>query len=405
MSADGGGLRRAMRARDPGEEHRAATPLELLFDLTFVVAVAQAAAGLHHELAEGHIGSGLLGYAAVFFAIWWAWMNFTWFASAYDTDDALYRVLTLLQMGGVLVLAAGVEEALTDYDFALVTAGYVVMRLAMIAQWLRAAAEHPAGRSATLRYAAGIALVQAGWVGRLRLPDDLAMIGFAVLVVAELAVPSWAEARGRMTSWHPRHIAERYGLFTIIVLGEVILATLNGVRAVSSEHGFSAPVVMIAVGGLLLVFALWWLYFGGEAEAFPSLRVALAWGYGHYLVFASIAAIGAGLEAALDVTEHHAHVSVRAVALAVAVPVAVFLLVLMPLQHLVRAGAVVHRLAVLAGVAAVVALGFAVPETGMGGAVLGMGLAAAAVVALCVAADHRRARTGRVARRVSRGGR
>ncbi|QFG27091.1 low temperature requirement protein A [Actinomadura sp. WMMB 499] len=382
-----------MRGRDPGEEHRSATPLELLFDLTFVVAVAQAAAGLHHELAEGHLGSGLLGYVAVFFAIWWAWMNFTWFASAYDTDDALYRVLTLVQMGGVLVLAAGVEEALTDYDFALVTVGYVVMRAAMIGQWLRAAAEHPAGRSATLRYAAGIALVQAGWVGRLWLPDDLAMIGFAVLVAAELAVPLWAEARGRMTGWHPRHIAERYGLFTIIVLGEVILATLTGMRAVASEHGFSAPVVLIAVGGLLLVFALWWLYFGGPLRELPSLRVALMWGYGHYVVFGSVAAIGAGLEAALDVTEHHAHVSVRAVALAVALPVALFLLALVPLQRLAGAGATVHNVLFAAAAAAVVALGFAAPATGLGGAVLGMGLAVAAVVALCVTADHRAARS------------
>ncbi|MFD0904566.1 low temperature requirement protein A [Actinomadura sediminis] len=391
MSGDGGALRRAMRARDPGEEHRAATPLELLFDLTFVVAVAQAAAALHHELAEGHLASGLLGYVAVFFAIWWAWMNFTWFASAYDTDDALYRVLTLLQMGGVLVLAAGVEEALTDYDFTLVTIGYVVMRAALIAQWLRAAAEHPEGRAATLRYAAGIALVQAGWVGRLWLPDDAAVIGFAVLVVAELAVPMWAEARGRMTAWHPGHIAERYGLFTIIVLGEVILATLNGVRAVSSEHGFSASIVLIATGGLLLVFGLWWLYFGGPMETLPSLRVALMWGYGHYLVFASVAAIGAGLEAALDVTEHHAHVSERATGLAVAVPVAGFLLVLAALQDLVRSGTAVRRLLFPGGAAVAVALGFAAPETGLGGAVLGMGLTVAALVASSTATARRRA--------------
>jgi low temperature requirement protein LtrA len=66
-----------MRGRDPGEAHRASTSLELLFDLCFVVAVAQAAAQLHHALAEGHLATGLVGYAMVFFAIWWAWMNFT----------------------------------------------------------------------------------------------------------------------------------------------------------------------------------------------------------------------------------------------------------------------------------------------------------------------------------------
>ena len=91
---------RPMTARDPQEEHRTSSPLELLFDLTFVVAIASAAAELHHAISEDHVLPGVLGYLAVFFAIWWAWMNFTWFASAYDCDDALYRVLTVLMMAG-----------------------------------------------------------------------------------------------------------------------------------------------------------------------------------------------------------------------------------------------------------------------------------------------------------------
>ena len=136
---------RTMTARDPWQEHRAATPLELLFDLCFVAAVSQAATMLHHALTEGHIGTGVLGYFMVFFAIWWAWVNFTWFASAYDTDDGPYRVLTLVQMAGVLVLAAGIPAALDEYDFTVITFGYVLMRVAMVAQWLRAAREHPEG--------------------------------------------------------------------------------------------------------------------------------------------------------------------------------------------------------------------------------------------------------------------
>ncbi|HET7720442.1 MAG TPA: low temperature requirement protein A, partial [Acidimicrobiales bacterium] len=93
-----------MRPRDPGQAHRAATPLELFFDLTFVVAVAQCAASLHHAVAADHAGDVAFAYPATFFAIWWAWMNFTWFASAYDVDDTLYRIATFVQMAGVLVL-------------------------------------------------------------------------------------------------------------------------------------------------------------------------------------------------------------------------------------------------------------------------------------------------------------
>lgn len=95
-----------MVARRRDEEHRVATPLGLLFDLCFVVAVGQAGAELVSAFAEERIGPGLLNYAMVFFAVWWAWMNFTWFASAYDNDDVLYRVTTLVQIAGVLVLAA-----------------------------------------------------------------------------------------------------------------------------------------------------------------------------------------------------------------------------------------------------------------------------------------------------------
>ena len=385
------GWRRVMAGRDPLQEHRAATPLELLFDLCFVVAVSQAAGQLRHSLAEDHIGPGVLGYAMVFFAIWWAWMNFTWFASSYDTDDVPYRLLTLLQMAGVLVLAAGVPDALGHYDFTLVTLGYVVMRLAMVVQWLRAARGDAARRGATLRYAAGITVVQAGWVARLALPHPFDYAGFGLLVVAEVAVPVWAEYSGRRhTPWHPSHIAERYGLFTIIVLGEVILATLAGIRTSVSEHGLSASVALIAVGGLLLVFALWWIYFSGPEARLPTLRTALTWGYGHYLVFATVAALGAGLEVALETAEHRTHISELTAGLAVAVPVALYLLVLAPLHRVARSGAVAHQAVTAGGAVVVLVLAAAAGTLGLGGAVLGMGLAVAATLAVSLVLTHRR---------------
>src|SRR3712207_575373 len=128
-----------MSSRDPRQAHRVATPLELFFDLSFVVAIAQAASSLHHGLVDGHAGEVLVGYPLVFFGIWWAWMNFTWFASAYDTDDALYRLIVLVQIAGVLVLAAGVPRALEHHDFGIAVLGYVIMRVGLLSHWLRAA--------------------------------------------------------------------------------------------------------------------------------------------------------------------------------------------------------------------------------------------------------------------------
>ncbi|MGH3657862.1 MAG: low temperature requirement protein A, partial [Micromonosporaceae bacterium] len=333
-------LRRRMSARDPSEEHRAATPLELLFDLCFVVAVAQAAAQLHHGLAEGHPGPYVLGYLMVFFAIWWAWMNFTWFASAYDTDDVPYRLLTLVQIAGVLVLAAGVPDTFHHYDFTLVTVGYVIMRLAMVVQWLRASAEHPETRTITNRYAVGIAVVQAGWLLRLLLPESPGVIGFFVLALAEISVPVWAE-RGRPTSWHPGHIAERYGLFTIIVIGEVVLASMNAVQSAIGDTGISGGLLATAGGGLLLIFGMWWAYFKRPAEEALALspESAFRWGYGHFAVFASAAGVGAGLGVAIDGISGEAPIGPVYEAFCVAVPVAAYLVSLALVHERVGEGA------------------------------------------------------------------
>jgi low temperature requirement protein LtrA len=321
-----------MTGRRPDEGHRVATNLELFFDLCFVVAVAQASAQLHHDLTENHVGHAIVAYLSVFFAIWWAWMNFTWFASAYDTDDLPYRLTTLVQIGGVLTVAAGIPAAFTANNFTVVTVGYVIMRLAMVTQWLRAARADPTHRKTALRYAAGIAVVQVGWIARLALPPDLQSYAFVALVLAELVVPVVAERPG-VTTWHRHHIAERYGLFTIIVLGESVLAATLALQvAVASGHG-GPGLVSLAVAGLVIVFSMWWLYFDRPGHALlTSLRAAFTWGYGHYVVFGSAAAVGAGLAVSVDYDSHEGHASALTAGYSTAVPAAVFLLAVWALR-------------------------------------------------------------------------
>ena len=379
----GGAWHRPMVARPTDEEHRSATVLELFFDLCFVVAVAQAAFALHHEVAEDHIGEGVVGYASVFFAIWWAWMNFTWFASAFDTDDVPYRVTTLVQIAGALILAAGVPEAMDGGNFAAITVGYVVMRLAMVTQWARAARADPAHRRSALRFAAGITAVQVGWVLRLLLPVGLGQAGFLLLVAAELAVPIWAE-RAAPTTWHPRHIAERYGLFTLIVLGECVLASTLAIESALEEDAALADLATTAAGGLLTVFGMWWLYFAKESHEFlTSLRVAIVWGYGHYLVFASAAAVGAGLAVNVDYLTDHAAIGARGAAAAFTIPVALFLLAVWALQ--VRPHHLGHWHTTLVPTTAVLVLASTLaPEP-----ILVTGLLVAAMIGVTLVALHR----------------
>ncbi|MEV6115666.1 low temperature requirement protein A [Streptomyces sp. NPDC052109] len=321
-----GPLRR-LTARGRDEAHRVSSPLELFFDLCFVVAIAQAGVQLVHLVAAGHAGDGILNYAMEFFAIWWAWMNFTWFASAYDNDDALYRVVTLLQVAGVLVLAAGISRAVQHHDYLAIWLGYVIMRLAMVTQWLRAArSAEGAERTTAVRYACGVLLCQVGWLGLVLLPGPARPWVFLVMAIAEMCVPLYAE-RGHETSWHPHHIAERYGLFTIIVLGETIAAATVAVKSAVDEHNALGELLPIAVGGLLIVFAAWWIYFVVPIHA--RLRAngqAFLWGYGHYLIFSSAAAIGAGLEVAVEHAVGKTQISTLSASAAVTLPTALYLL-------------------------------------------------------------------------------
>jgi low temperature requirement protein LtrA len=380
-----------MAARDPDEPHRVATPLELFLDLAFVVAVAQAASGLHHGLVDGHAGDALLAFPLVFFAIWWAWMNFAWFGSAYDNDDVLYRLAVFVQMSGVLVLAAGVPRAFADREFGVMTIGYVIMRLALVGQWLRVALSYPADRRTALRYAVGISICQVGWVLRLFLPEAWDLPTFFALAAAELAVPVWAEAAGH-TSWHAHHMAERYGLFTIIVLGESVLASTLAVQAALDADAAFADVALVVIGGLLVVFALWWIYF--DLPSSPLVEearrrfdgdhpaIAFIWGYGHYFVFAAVAATGAGIAVAVDQATDHSMLTDVQAGLASTVPVAVFMLAVWLLHYRAKAPGP-FRTYIPPVAAALVVLASFTPEP-----VLVTGLLLAALVALSVAVSH-----------------
>ena len=382
-----------MSARDTAEAHRASSPLELLFDLVFVVAIAQVAAQLAHAIADGHALETVGPYLMVFFAIWWAWMNFTWFASAYDTDDVPYRALVLVQMAGVLILAAGVPSAFSGVDggYTAVTVGYLVMRVGLVALWLRAGIQHPEGRATAFRYAAAISVVQVLWVARLALPDGGPWWVFVLIALADLSVPLWAERTGH-TAWHPHHIAERYGLFTIIVLGESVLASTVGVQNALDEGGLSGDLVVIAAAGLALLFVLWWLYFSEPAGDGLARRrdLSFVWGYGHYLIFASLAAVGAGLEVAVESAGHHTETPDTVVALAVAVPVAVFLVMLWAVHAPIVDRVVINPVAIGMSAVLIVGAAFAAPAVGVAGALVAIVVVLVALLASALTAESKR---------------
>jgi low temperature requirement protein LtrA len=326
---------RRMTGRDPYELHRVATPLELLFDLTFAIAFGISASEFAQMLAENHVGAGLLGFSFATFAVCWAWINFSWFASAYDTDDWIYRLMTMLQMVGVIVMALGFPpmyasiERGDDVDNRVMVAGYVVMRIALVGQWLRAAKQDPDHRSACLTYVTAVTVAQTGWVASIFLHTSVPVtfVVVVLLIGVETLGPVLAETRKGGTPWHAHHIAERYALLTIIALGEGVVGTVASLSAVVGAQGWSFDAVFVAVAGIGLTFGMWWTYFVvPQADLLHARRERSFWfGYLPIVTFGAIVATGAGLHAAAYYIEHHSKLGSVETVLAVALPVGVYI--------------------------------------------------------------------------------
>jgi low temperature requirement protein LtrA len=326
-----------MGGRDPRQEHRVATPLELLFDLTFASCFGLAASQFAHTLAAGHPGAAVLGFGYATFAICWAWINFSWFSSAYDTDDWIFRIVTMVQMIGVLILATGLPRMFASVtrgehiDNSVMVLGYVIMRLALVSLWLRAAVQDPARRRACLTYATAVAVAQVGWVALLAfgLSTGMTLVLSGVLLLIELWGPILGEREDGGTPWHAHHVSERHALFATIALGEGIVGTVAALSAVVAQKGWTTDAALVCAAGTALTFGMWWIYY-----LLPSAQIldthrnrAFIWGLCQIAIVTSIVATGAGLQVAASFITHDSQVSLLATTLSVALPVGVLLVV------------------------------------------------------------------------------
>jgi low temperature requirement protein LtrA len=373
---------RTVAVRDPHAPRRQCTSLELMFDLCFVVAVAALVVELHHAVVDGHVAAGVGSYVLLFLPICWAWMLFSWFATAFDNDDVVYRLLTLVQMAGVLTLTATVPAAYHGHigPFALC---YVLMRLPLLAKWARAAHRHMVEHRYAARFTAGLAAGQLGWLVLLAVPEPARPAGVLVLIGLELAVPPWATAAARRQVYHAQHISERFGLFTMIVIGESILAAAT---ALSESLKRPAPTELMIIGAasLLAAFSVWWLYFDvldGRATALHPRR-AFWWGHGHLVSFGAIGAMGAAAEVAVSVQTEALTFDVP-MRVMVAAPAGLVLVALAWIHALSETGGRIRSLSRAAAGAAAVAAGVAAGEGGPAATVLAL----MAVLALQAAAE------------------
>jgi low temperature requirement protein LtrA len=187
-------------------------------------------------------------------------MAFTWFANVFDTDDVPYRLLMIVMIAGSLGLAAGVPQ-IAHLDFRMGVLSYVVMRLAYVGQWLRVwLTAQPLWRPVAAKIIVLTTINQIGWVLFLWVPAEWKLQIFVAWFAADLATPYVAGWDARMGG-HRHHIVERYGLFTIIVLGETVAASTIAVGEAIESHAEALPLLLLAIGGLITVSSLWWIYF------------------------------------------------------------------------------------------------------------------------------------------------
>ncbi|GIF04273.1 low temperature requirement protein A [Actinoplanes siamensis] len=290
------------------DSNRSATRLELFFDLAFVLFVARCA-----DVLAGHETlSGGFRFVAILVAGWWAWASTTLYANRFDTDDAIFRLLTLTGMAGVIVMAASAEQAIGEHArwFAM---GYVLLRVVLIAGYLRVWRNLPQARAGIRPYLWGHAAGAACWTVSLALPGPARYVLWAVGVLLDLIGPTLAARVPDAPPLHMQHLPERFGLFVILVLGESVTAAVVGLR----DGHWAAEVVVTATFGFLAAAALWWSYFdlsGGAAkrrlveEGGEHTRQGVHdfYVYAHLPLAVSLAAVAVGLEhAVLHGAEDH----------------------------------------------------------------------------------------------------
>lgn len=303
-----GHLARPLRLRYiAGEPGRKVTWLELFFDLAFVAAVAKVGA----PLADDYSFAGLCRYAFLFFLIWWAWSGHSTFATRFDTDDAIQRTLALVQIFVVAVMAVNAKDGLDSRSSAGFAAAYAIVRFLLVAQYLRARTI-PESRRLTTSFAIGIGAAAVCWLLSAIVPAPARYWLWAIALLVDVATPI---ATAHLTLQAPpdaAHLPERYGLFTIILLGESLVAIMQGME---SQEGWSVSAALSAFLGMLFAFLVWWWYFDGAHGAAErtvrsrrDARALMIWSFAHLPLYLGIAVAGVGLEHVVKIaTRGHLH--------------------------------------------------------------------------------------------------
>lgn len=304
-----------LRLRSTGDTNRRVTWLELFFDLVFVAAVAQVAA----PLREAYSVAGLVRFTPLFVLIWWAWTGHSLFSTRFDTDDVVQRALTLVQMFAVAAMAANAKDGLDTRSSAGFAAAYAAVRFVLVAQYFRAR-RVPGARPLAMRYLAGHGMAAILWLASALVPAPERFWIWAAAFAIDLGTPWLALRHSVKAPPDAAHLPERFGLFVLILLGESVVAVMQGME---SQDDWTPAAAMSAFLGMAIAFLIWSWYFdgigGASEQPVHSRRDALRfhiWSYAHFPLSLGIVVTGVGVQRIVTAASRHGVSTAEAATLA-----------------------------------------------------------------------------------------
>ncbi|NGZ76457.1 low temperature requirement protein A [Saccharibacillus alkalitolerans] len=270
--------------------HKKVTWLELFYDLIYVAAVSVTA----HVLAHSHHGAipadVILKYILIFVPLWWAWTGFTVYVNRFGKDDTAQRIAYFVQMAFVIVMAASINLDFDAYYLAFML-GYVGIRLSTVFMYVRTWIQQRGEPRRIARYL-GLAFLGGALISfaSVLVPGEAKFFVLYFGIFLDILLPLLARKKvlSHLPVHHP-HLLERYGLATIILLGELILVIVNGLR--EGHAGFDT--ILTAVLGFGIAVSLWWHYFESSEHIAAEDRKSSGQSviYGHLLTFMSLGLI------------------------------------------------------------------------------------------------------------------
>ncbi|MEM7802525.1 MAG: low temperature requirement protein A, partial [Chloroflexota bacterium] len=239
----------------------------------------------------------LLGFAQFIIfmtVVWWAWSGETFYQNRFVVDDLTHRLLVFVQMTAVAALGISVSSAFGDL-YVQFTIAYVITRLMLVIMYVRTYLKVPESRQLSARFIIGFSIGILIWLSSLLLPAELHWVGWIAGIAFELCVPLLPLVQIDPGQWKVdmHHLTERFGIFTIIVLGESFVKVLDDAQGTK----FGGPQMAFTLGGMLVLFSLWWLYFSDTADKlvdFGTRSRGVSWTYGHLPLASGLVAFAVG---------------------------------------------------------------------------------------------------------------